>query len=62
MQNFFFAGVLVNLHHDGPGNMECGLINIDAMQQVVAAKWAIDVINNQSLPHELRIGKLLKAT
>ena len=25
--------------------------------QVVAAKWAIDVINNQSLPHELSIGE-----
>ena len=24
---------------------------------MVAAKWAIDVINNQSLPHELSIGE-----
>jgi hypothetical protein len=26
----------------------------------MAAKWAIDVINNQSLPHELKIGKKTK--
>ena len=41
---------------------DCGLINIDAIQQVVAAKWAIDVINNQSLPHELQIGKLPRSS
>ena len=23
----------------------------------MAAKWAVEVINNQSLPHELNIGK-----
>ena len=52
-----FSGVLVNLHHgDADG---CGLVNIDAIQQVVAAKWAVDVINNQSLPHELKIGEFL---
>ena len=62
----FVTGVLVNLHHSGGNNglasggsqNGCGLINLDAIQQVVAAKWAVDVINNQSLPHELRIGKL----
>jgi hypothetical protein len=57
---YCFSGVLVNLHHSqaSTGNTgECGLINIDAIQQVVAAKWAVDVINNQSLPHELRIGR-----
>ena len=57
---YYFSGVLVNLHHSQASNGntgECGLINIDAIQQVVAAKWAVDVINNQSLPHELRIGK-----
>jgi len=49
---------LVNLHNgDLGGTSGCGTINIDAIQQVVAAKWAIDVINNQSLPHELKIGK-----
>ena len=51
---------MVNLHHSQASNGntgECGLINIDAIQQVVAAKWAVDVINNQSLPHELRIGR-----
>jgi hypothetical protein len=41
-------------HHDGHG---CGLVNVDALQQVIAAKWAVDVINEQSLPHELKIGK-----
>ena len=57
---FFFLGVLVNLHHGDQGGANgCGTINIDAIQQVVAAKWAIDVINNQSLPHELKIGKSL---
>lgn len=30
---------------------------MEAVQQVLAAKWAVDVINNQSLPHELKIGK-----
>jgi len=56
--------VLVNLHHGPSGESEnqaetsqCGFINIDSMQQVVAAKWAIDVINNQSLPNELKIGE-----
>jgi hypothetical protein len=38
---------------------QCGFINIDSVQQVVAAKWAIDVINNQSLPNELKIGRKL---
>ena len=33
------------------------MINTGVLQQVVAAKWAADVINNQSLPHELKIGK-----
>ena len=58
--SIIFSGVLVNLHHSQASNGntgECGLINIDAIQQVVAAKWAVDVINNQSLPHELRIGR-----
>ena len=25
----------------------------------MAAKWAVEVINNQSLPHELNIGKMI---
>lgn len=59
------AGVLVDLHHkpeiktspdlNGVGN--CGKININAVQQVIAAKWAVDVINNQSKPQDLKIGK-----
>ena len=36
----------------------CGSINTNVVQQVVAAKWATDVINNQSLPYELKIGEL----
>ena len=42
---------------DEEGAEKCGPINVEAMQQVMAAKWAVDVINNQSLPHELNIGK-----
>ena len=36
---------------------KCGPINIEAVQQIMAAKWAVDVINNQSKPHDLKIGK-----
>ena len=35
---------------------ECGPINIEAVQQIMAAKWAVDVINNQSKPNDLKIG------
>lgn len=65
------SGLLVNLHHasspsesssptavsDPRGERHCGTINTNLLQQVVAAKWATDVINNQSLPYELRIGE-----
>ena len=50
--------MLVDLH-DSPRNssLVCtGQVNMEAVQQVLAAKWAVDVINNQSLPHELKIG------
>ena len=40
-----------------PREANCGLVNLEAVQKVLAAKWAVDVINNQSLPHELKIGK-----
>lgn len=43
--------------HNSDGGDACGPVNVDAVQQVIAAKWAVDVINNQSLPHELKIGK-----
>ena len=43
------------------GSKQCGPINLEAVQQVLAAKWAIDVINNQSLPHEIKIGKYVFA-
>ena len=37
---------------------ECGPVNAEAVQQVLAAKWALEVINNQSLHSEqLKIGK-----
>lgn len=64
----FVVGLLVNLHHpvalakdeeEKEVDSSCGLINIDAVQQVIAAKWAVDVINNQSLPHELKIGEFV---
>ena len=37
---------------------ECGPINIEAVQQIMAAKWAVDVINNQSKPNDLKIGMI----
>ena len=54
----------MDLHHPNPAANDvdggavdlgdaCGPVNVDAVQQVIAAKWAVDVINNQSLPHEL---------
>ena len=53
---FYFAGILVNLHHS-TNTRQCGGINLDVVQQVVAAKWAVDIINNRSLSHEPKIGK-----
>ena len=38
------------------GRQECGPINIEAVQQIMAAKWAVDVINNQSKANDLKIG------
>ena len=49
---FLVSGVLVDLHSEG-----CRQLNLDTVQQVMAAKWAVEVINNQSLPHELNIGE-----
>ena len=49
-------GVLVDLHDSLAG--ECARLNMETVQLVLAAKWAVDVINNQSLPHELSIGKV----
>ncbi|TRY70132.1 hypothetical protein TCAL_07350 [Tigriopus californicus] len=51
-------GLLANLHHaqeDSNGNIVCGNINTDVIQQILAAKWAADVINNKSLPYELHL-------
>ena len=61
----------MNLHHSSSSpsaetsrsssrqlGRHCGSINTNVVQQVVAAKWATDVINNQSLPYELKIGEL----
>ena len=57
----------MNLHHSpasssspessSSSSRHCGSINTNVVQQVVAAKWATDVINNQSLPYELKIGE-----
>lgn len=65
--HYFFVGVLVSLHrqnsslsdHLGFGVARCGHgdLNVEALQQVVAAKWAVDVINAQSGPEDLKIGK-----
>jgi hypothetical protein len=59
-----FLGLLVNLHADQSDNStlsakdgQCGRINPHIVQQVVAALWAVEVINNQSLPIDLKIGK-----
>ena len=48
-------GVLVDLHARDCGSGSS--LNLATVQQVLAAKWAVDVINNQSLPHELSIGE-----
>ena len=51
------------MHHPGPSGGDiinpdaCGEVNAEAIQQVLAAKWALDVINNQSRHTELKIGK-----
>ena len=65
--HYFFVGVLVSLHrqnsslsdHLGFGVARCGHgdLNVEALHQVVAAKWAVDVINAQSGPEDLKIGK-----
>ena len=70
--NLFFSGVLVSLHRkpqnrsksiEAPnidlGDARCGHgdLNKDALQQVIAAKWAVDVINAQSGLQDLKIGK-----
>ena len=40
---------------------ECGPVNAEAVQQVLAAKWALEVINNQSIHSEqLKIGKEMR--
>ena len=46
----------MDLHRSSDG-VTCDQVNMDTVQQVMAAKWAVDVINNQSLPHELHIGE-----
>ena len=46
----------MDLHRSSDG-VTCDQVNMDTVQQVMAAKWAVEVINNQSLPHELNIGE-----
>ena len=47
----------MDLHSGDSGSGQCGRLRMETVQLVLAAKWAVDVINNQSLPHELSIGK-----
>ena len=71
----FITGVLVSLHRkpqnrsksvEAPsidlGDARCGHgdLNKDALQQVIAAKWAVDVINAQSGSQDLKIGKSIQ--
>lgn len=58
-------GVLIDLHTPGsgsPGDLtspqpRCGALNLPAVQYVLAARWAAEVINNQSLSQGIKFGK-----
>jgi len=59
------SGVLIDLHIPGSGNPgdfaplhpQCGAVNQPAVQYVLAAKWAAEVINNQSVSQGIKFGK-----
>jgi hypothetical protein len=61
-------GVLIDLHIPGSGNSgdlilpqpHCGALNLLAVQYVLAAKWAAEVINNQSVSQGIKFGKSIK--
>lgn len=58
--NNLYVGVLVDLHHpskDGSPGACCGPINTQAVHQVIAAKWAVEIINNQTSKDDLKIGE-----
>ncbi|XP_069693056.1 metabotropic glutamate receptor 8-like [Periplaneta americana] len=51
------VGVLIDLHVPGSGDLPlCGALNLQAVQHVLAARWAADVINNQSVSQGIKIG------
>jgi hypothetical protein len=58
-------GVLIDLHIPGSersGDLtllqpHCGALNLPAVQYVLAAKWAAEVINNQSASQGINFGK-----
>ncbi|KAJ9583137.1 hypothetical protein L9F63_022516 [Diploptera punctata] len=47
-------GILIDLRV--PGNVPCRLLNLPAAQYVFAAKWAAEVINNQSSSQGISLG------
>jgi hypothetical protein len=54
--------VLIDLHVPGSGDAifpqpQCGALNLPAVQYILAAKWAAEVINNQSVSQGIKIGK-----
>lgn len=58
------VGVLIDLHIRGAGSSgdftplhpQCGALNLPAVQYVLAAKWAAEVINNQSDSQGIKFG------
>jgi hypothetical protein len=58
-------GVLIDLHIPGSGSSgdltlhqpHCGTLNLPAVQYVLAAKWAAEVINNQTVSQGIKFGK-----
>ncbi|KDR13974.1 Metabotropic glutamate receptor 5 [Zootermopsis nevadensis] len=55
------VGVLIDLHVPGSEDMtspqpHCGALNLPAVQYILAARWAAEVINNQSVSQGIKIG------
>lgn len=58
------VGVLIDLHIPGSGSSgdlvlrqpHCGALNLPAVQYVLAAKWAAEVINNQTVSQGIKFG------
>jgi hypothetical protein len=58
-------GILIDLHTPGSGSPQdlnllqshCGALNLPAVQYVLAARWAAEVINNQSVTQGIKFGK-----